>query len=85
MTTKDNEIKERHVDNDKNYSNQSYNNKSNEQFVKINWWINELDSLGIKAKKINVLNDTQELGNLTDNIKQTFYQDYKTCYSEDIN
>jgi hypothetical protein len=36
----------------------------------INWWIKELDSLGIKAKKINVLNDTRELGNLTENIKK---------------
>ena len=52
MTMKDNGIKEHHIDNDKNYANQSYNNKSNKQFVKINWWINELDSLGIKAKKI---------------------------------
>ena len=40
------------------------------------WWLNELHSFG---KKINVLNDTHELHNLTDNIKQTFYQDYKTC------
>jgi hypothetical protein len=53
--------------------------------VKINWWINEPDSLGIKPKKINHLNDIQEPGNLTDNIKQTLYQDYKTSYSEDIN
>ena len=47
------------------------------------WWLNELHSLGIEPKKINVLNDIQELRNLTDNIKQTFYQDYKTCYSKD--
>jgi hypothetical protein len=46
------------------------------------WWLNELHSLGIKPKKINVLNDIQELRNLTDNIKQTFYQDYETCYSK---
>jgi hypothetical protein len=50
---------------------------------KKDWWLNELHSLGIYPKKINVLNDIQELRNLTDNIKQTFYQDYKTCYSED--
>jgi hypothetical protein len=47
------------------------------------WWLNELDSLGIKPKKINILNDIQELGSLTDNIKQTHYQDYKTSYGED--
>ena len=49
------------------------------------WWLNELHSLGIKPKKINVLNDTLELGNLTDNIKQTFFQDYQSCYSVDNN
>jgi hypothetical protein len=50
---------------------------------KEDWWLNELHSLGIDLKKINALNDIQELRNLTDNIKQTFYQDYKTCYSQD--
>jgi hypothetical protein len=50
-----------------------------------NWWLNELHSLGIHPKRINALNDTEELRNLTDNIKQTFYQDFKTCYSEDDN
>ena len=50
---------------------------------KKDWWLNELHSLGIHPKKINSLNDIQELCNLTDNIKQTFYQDYKTCYSKD--
>jgi hypothetical protein len=49
------------------------------------WWLNELHSLGIHPKKTNDLNDIEELRNLTDNIKQTFYQDYKTCYSEDNN
>jgi hypothetical protein len=49
------------------------------------WWLNELDSLGIKPKKMNILNDVQELGNLADNIKQTYYQDYKSWYSEDKN
>jgi hypothetical protein len=41
--------------------------------------------LGIHPKRISALNDTEGLRNLTDNIKQTFYQDYKTCYSEDDN
>ena len=51
---------------------------------KKDWWLNKLHSLGIHPKKVNALNDTQELRNLTDNIKQTFYQDYKTSYNEDI-
>jgi len=38
---------------------------------KKDWWLNELHSLGIHPKKINALNDLQELRNLTDNIKQT--------------
>jgi hypothetical protein len=70
IVTKNNGIKEH---DDENYGNLSYNIEGNEQFAKINWWLNELDSLGIKPKKINILNDIQELGSLTDNIKQTFY------------
>ena len=42
------------------------------------WWLNELNSLGIRTKKINELNDLQEIRNLTQNIKQDFYQDFKT-------
>jgi len=42
------------------------------------WWLNELDSLGIRTKKINELNDLQEIRNLTQNLKQAFYQDFKT-------
>ena len=47
-----------------------------------NWWVNELESLGISTtKKKKVLNDKTEISNLTENIKQTLYQDYKTAYS----
>ena len=42
------------------------------------WWRNELASLGIIVKKRNELNDLRELGDLTENIKQTFFQDYKS-------
>ena len=42
------------------------------------WPLNELDSLGIRTKKINEFNDLQEIRNLTQNIKQAFYQDFKT-------
>ena len=38
---------------------------------KEDWWLSELHSLGIQPKRINALNDIQELRNLTDNIKQT--------------
>ena len=58
------------------------NAKDNEKSQKINWWINELDSLGIKKSKQEESNKGQELENLTDDIKQKFIYDYKTCYSE---
>jgi hypothetical protein len=55
------------------------NAKDNEKFQKANWWISELDSLGIKQEESN---KGQELEDLTDDIKQKFIYDYKTCYSE---
>ncbi|HKX81131.1 MAG TPA: hypothetical protein VJL54_02660 [Nitrososphaera sp.] len=48
----------------------------------IDKWIQELRSLGISARKTNSLNDSKELGDLTNNIKETMYQDYKTAYTE---
>lgn len=46
--------------------------------------IDELESLGISIKKTNDLNNNYELENLIENIKQTWIQDYKTCYSNKI-
>ena len=46
--------------------------------------VNELESLGISVKKMNDLNDDYELENLIENIKQTWIQDYKTCYNDKI-
>jgi len=43
---------------------------------------NELKSLGVEPKKKNQLNDNEELQNLSDNIKQAMFQDYKVAYSE---
>ena len=54
------------------------NAKDNEKSQKVNWWINELDSLGIKQEESN---KGQVLENLTDDIKQKFIYD-KACYSE---
>ena len=53
-----------------------------EQRHKKDYWDNELDSLGIEPKRENELNDKEELATLADNIKQVYYQDYKTAYSE---
>jgi hypothetical protein len=44
------------------------------------YWKTELKSLGIEPKRKNELNDKAELEALTDNLKQTYYQDYKTAY-----
>ena len=43
---------------------------------------NELSSLGVEPKRKNQLNDNEELQNLSDNIKQAMFQDYKIAYSE---
>jgi hypothetical protein len=60
-------------------TNSTANAKDNEKSQKVNWWINELDSLGIKQEESN---KGQVLENLTDDIKQKFIYDYKACYSE---
>jgi hypothetical protein len=87
--TESNKVK----DNDKD-NNRSYNIKDNEQSGKVNWWINELDSLGIKktSSSIGISSSvysnnkresvkSQQLEDLTDNLKQSFIRDYKVCYS----
>jgi hypothetical protein len=43
------------------------------------WWINELNSLGVAAKKMNELNDLKEISNLTSNIKHALVRDYNNC------
>jgi hypothetical protein len=58
------------------------NAKDNEKSKKVNWWINELDSLGINKSKQKESNKGQELEDQTDDIKQKFIYDYKACYSE---
>jgi hypothetical protein len=49
---------------------------SSEKFEK------EHKSLGVEPKTKNQLNDNEELQNLSDNIKQAMFQDYKVAYSE---
>jgi hypothetical protein len=45
------------------------------------YWQNELKSLGIEPKQQNDLNDKDELEALAEIIKEVYYQDYKTAYS----
>ena len=60
------------------------NAKDNEKSQKVNWWISELDSLGINKSKQEEeeSNKGQELEDLTDDIKQKFIYNYKAYYSE---
>lgn len=59
-----------------------YNNSSDIP-KSLMFWISELESLGIKSEKLNELNDVYEVKNLVENIKQTFYQDFKSSYQKE--
>jgi hypothetical protein len=47
-------------------------------------FVSELESLGIRSKKLNELNDVYEVKNLVENIKQTLCQDYKSSFQENV-
>ena len=49
---------------------------------KYGWWISELDSLGIKRLNRDDMKDRNEITDLTKNIKQTLFQEYKTVYNK---
>jgi hypothetical protein len=53
-----------------------------EQMDSIDQWLSELRSLGVSTKRKNDLNDKKELQDLTENIKQELYREYKTAYAE---
>ena len=40
--------------------------------------ISELESLGLETPQLNELNDSYEVENLVVNLKQMFYQEYKS-------
>jgi hypothetical protein len=40
----------------------------------------ELESLGLETSKLNELNDSYEVKNLVENLKQMFYQEYKSMH-----
>ena len=40
--------------------------------------ISELGSLGLNTHNLNEFNDSYEVGNLVENIKQMLFQDYKS-------
>jgi hypothetical protein len=41
------------------------------------WWLSELNSLGVNLEIIKEFNDIQLLSNISENIKQAFFQEYK--------
>ena len=42
------------------------------------WWVNELDSLGIKEEKRDDKSNKQQLKDFAENIKQRLYKEYKS-------
>jgi hypothetical protein len=53
-----------------------------EQPEKYNWWLNELDSLGISTFQKNGIDNRRDASDLTDAVKQTLYEEYLQAYSE---
>ena len=49
---------------------------------KHSWWLNELESLGINTREESQLKDPQKTSELTMDIKQMFYEEYKKAFSE---
>jgi hypothetical protein len=49
---------------------------------KYGWWISELDSLGIKRIRRNDMKDRKQITDLTENTKQTLFQEYKSVYNQ---
>ena len=42
--------------------------------------MSELESLGLETPKLNELNDSYEVENLLENLKQMLYQEYKSTH-----
>ena len=92
MPTKNSKEENYHCpyNNNNNDDAQTHDINDDEQSGNVNWWSNELDSLGIKKNSYNgnkkANNDkseystSQQLEDLTDNIKQMLIPDYKACY-----
>ncbi len=49
---------------------------------KYNWWLNELDSLGINTLQKNGFDNYKEASDLTDAVMQSLYEEYLHAYSE---
>jgi CTP-dependent riboflavin kinase len=49
---------------------------------KHSWWLNELESLGINTREESQLGDPKKTSEMTMDIKQMFYGEYKKAFSE---
>jgi hypothetical protein len=49
---------------------------------KYEWWLNELESLGVNTLEKNGLNNHKEASDLTEAVKQTLYEEFHQAYSE---
>ena len=48
---------------------------------KHSWWLNELEPLGINTREESQLRDPKITSELTMDIKQMFYEEYKKAFS----
>jgi hypothetical protein len=53
-----------------------------EYLEKHSWWLNELESLGVNTREESQLKDPKITSELTMDIKQMFYEEYKKAFSE---
>jgi hypothetical protein len=49
---------------------------------KHSWWLSELESLGINTREESQLKDPRKTTELTMDIKQMFYEEYKKAFGE---
>jgi hypothetical protein len=49
---------------------------------RFNWWLNELESLGVSMNTKDACNNIKEASELTEEVKQIFYEEYQRTYSE---
>jgi hypothetical protein len=53
-----------------------------EQPDRYSWWLNELESLGIRTHSKDACNNIKEASKLTEEIKQIFYEEYQIAFNE---
>jgi hypothetical protein len=49
---------------------------------RFSWWLNELESLDINTHTKEACNNTKEASELTEEIKQIFYEEFQRAYNE---